>query len=73
MRALPPADYDVAAADKRRFADVAAETDNPEVLESLAATATRVTLGAGQRISLTLRVGQVGHVWRVAIPGVRPA
>ena len=37
-----------------RMPDVAAETDNPEVLESLVANATRVTLGAGQRISLAL-------------------
>lgn len=54
VRALPPADYYVAAVDKRRFTDVAAETDNPEFLESLVANATRVTLGAGQRISLAL-------------------
>jgi hypothetical protein len=56
VRALPPADYDVAAVDKRRIADVAGELENPEFLESLVANATRVTLGAGRRISLTLRV-----------------
>ena len=55
IRALPPADYYVAAVDKRRFTDVAGETDNPEFLESLVASATRVTLRVGQRASLTLR------------------
>lgn len=56
VRALPPGDYYAAAVDKRRIADVAGEIENPEFLESLAANATRVTLGAGQRVSLTLRV-----------------
>jgi hypothetical protein len=53
---LAPADYYVAAVDKRGFADVAGEIENPEFLESLVAAATRVTLGEGQRVSLTLRV-----------------
>jgi hypothetical protein len=56
VRELPPADYFVAAVEKRRFTDIAGEIDNPELLESLVANATRVTLGAGQRVSLTLRV-----------------
>ena len=56
VRGLPPADYYIAAVDKRRIADVAGETENPEFLESLVANATRMALGAGQRTSLTLRV-----------------
>jgi hypothetical protein len=56
VRALPPGDYYVAAVDKRGIADVAGEIENPDFLESLVANATRVTIGAGQRVSLTLRV-----------------
>ena len=58
VRALPPADYYVAAVDKRRIADVFAETENPEFLESLVANATRVVLGAGQRATVALRVAR---------------
>jgi len=58
VRALPPAEYYVAAVDKRRFTDVAGETDNPEFLESLVANATRVTLGAGARATVQLRVAR---------------
>ena len=58
VRALPPADYYVAAVDKRRFADVAGEADNPEFLESLIASATRATLGAAQRATVALRVAR---------------
>ncbi|HJZ71447.1 MAG TPA: carboxypeptidase-like regulatory domain-containing protein [Vicinamibacterales bacterium] len=56
MRGLAPTDYYVAAVDKRRYADVRGEVENPEFLESLVAGATRVTLGEGQRVSLTLKM-----------------
>ncbi|HXI32004.1 MAG TPA: carboxypeptidase-like regulatory domain-containing protein [Vicinamibacterales bacterium] len=58
LRGVAPADYYVAAVDKRGFADVAQEIDNPEFLESLVASATRVTLEEGQRATLTLRVSR---------------
>jgi hypothetical protein len=58
VRALPPADYYVAAVDKRRTADVAGEIENPEFLESLVANATRVMLGAGRRATVALRVAR---------------
>jgi len=56
IRALPPGDYFVAAVGKRSVADVAGEIENPEFLESLIENATRVTLGAGQRATVELRV-----------------
>jgi Carboxypeptidase regulatory-like domain len=56
MRGLPPADYYVAAVDRRAVADLTGEIENPEFLESLVAAATRVTLGEGQGVALTLRV-----------------
>ncbi|HKB10697.1 MAG TPA: carboxypeptidase-like regulatory domain-containing protein [Vicinamibacterales bacterium] len=43
FEALPPADYYIAAVDRARV-DVAREIDDPDFLESLVATATRVTL-----------------------------
>jgi carboxypeptidase family protein len=56
MRGLPPADYYVAAVDRRAVADLTGEIENPEFLESLVAAAIRVTLGEGQAVSFTLRV-----------------
>ena len=58
IRGLAPADYYVAAIDKRGPADVAGEIDNREFLESLVVAATRVTVGEGQRATVTLRVAR---------------
>jgi hypothetical protein len=55
IRGLAPADYYVAVVDKRIVADVTAEIENPEFLESLVAGAARVTLSEGQRARLMLR------------------
>ena len=41
MRGLAPADYYVAAVDKRGIVDLSGEIENPEFLESRVATATR--------------------------------
>ena len=58
LRGLAPADYYVAAVDKRRFVAVSEEIENRDFLASLAATATRVTLGEGQRATATVRVAR---------------
>ena len=51
LEGLPPGEYYVAAADRRRSGEV----EDPDFLESLTAHATRVTLAEGQHVSLTLR------------------
>jgi protocatechuate 3,4-dioxygenase beta subunit len=51
LEGLPPGEYYVAAADRRRNVDV----EDPDFLESLTADAARVTLGEGQHVSLALR------------------
>jgi hypothetical protein len=51
LEGLPPGEYYVAAADRHRSNDV----EDPDFLESLTAHATRVILGEGQHVSLTLR------------------
>jgi hypothetical protein len=51
LEGLPPGEYYVAAADRHRSNDV----EDPDFLESLTAHGTRVILGEGQHVSLTLR------------------
>src|SRR5262249_33155329 len=58
LRGLVPVDYYVTVVDLRSVADLAEEIENPEFLESLVASATRVTVAEGQRTTLTLRVAR---------------
>jgi hypothetical protein len=51
LEGLPPGEYYVAAADRRKSVEV----PDPEYLESLTADAARVTLAEGQHVPLTLR------------------
>jgi hypothetical protein len=53
-----PGDYYVAAIGNGRFIDVKGEIENAELLESLVANATRVTLAAGQRATVALTVAR---------------
>jgi hypothetical protein len=53
---LGPAAYYVAVVDTRAIEDLGHEIENAEFLESLVVGAQRVTLDAGQRVSLSLRL-----------------
>jgi hypothetical protein len=52
IEGLPPGDYYVASFDRRQFPD---GIEDPDVLDSLVAGATRVMLSEGQRATLALR------------------
>ncbi len=53
---LAPGDYHVAVVDKTRVEDVIGEIENPEFLESLIATATRLTLREGGHPSIAFKM-----------------
>ena len=56
IRDLPPGVYFVAAVDKRRASEDNGEWLNPEVLDTLTAGASRITLSEGQKTSTSLRL-----------------
>jgi hypothetical protein len=56
VASLPPGEYWVAAVDEIQGNQNAGEWENPEVLESLATRATRVTLAERERFMTVLRL-----------------
>ena len=53
---LSPGDYYVVAVDKRETADPSRNIENPEFLQSLAASARRIRVTEGQQVSVRLQV-----------------
>jgi hypothetical protein len=56
MTGLVPGDYWVVAVDRFHGSDVAGDLQSPEVLDTLAGRAARITLGEGQSQDVTLRL-----------------
>ena len=56
MTGLVPGDYWVVAVDRFHGSDVAGDLQSPEVLDTLAGRAVRITLGEGQSQDVTLRL-----------------
>ena len=53
---LPPGEYYVAAVDRMRGTEANGEWQDPELLQSLAPRASRVTLSEGQELPVDLRL-----------------
>ncbi len=56
LRALPPGEYFLAAVDRIPGADTATEWQDPEFLESISRSATRVTLTEGLKLPVSAKV-----------------
>jgi hypothetical protein len=56
FRALPPGDYFFAAVDRIPGSETGTEWQDPELLESISRSATRITLTEGQKLAVSTKV-----------------